>query len=339
MAVTNSMASFVFRQVVSTTGLPRRLWSVAREALVTVLHDPSCTMKIHGHEMSINLSHALPIYIARYPQYDAVLARLGEFVRRRRHRLRVIDVGANIGDSIAAFMGDGDGVFLAVEPTPRFRALLEANWGRDPRVQIVAAMCSSSDGIAGVSIGEHQGTAVLRESAQGTEVTTWTIDRLVRDRRFSPVDVIKIDTDGFDFDVIEGARDTLSTDRPAVIFECDVFDNLTYVDRIRNTFSLLHEFGYRRALVYDNAGYIMGFVDIGNLSCLDSLVFYQVTSPFPYFDILVLPDEDCEAFYVTELDWFAGLAHGACQKAARSLIKALRAAVTGSWSSGGERLA
>jgi FkbM family methyltransferase len=339
VAVTNSITSFVFQQVVSTTGLPRRLWSVARNALVAVLHDPSCTMKIHGHEMSINLSHALPIYTAHFPQYDKVLTRLGGFVRRRRHRLRVIDVGANIGDSIAAFMGDGDGVFLAVEPTPKFRTLLEANWGRDPRVQIVAAMCSSSDRVVGVSIGEHKGTAVLRESPQGTEVPVCTIDRLVRERGFSPVDVIKIDTDGFDFDVIEGARDTLCTDRPAVIFECDVFDNSSYVDRIRSTFSLFHEFGYRRALVYDNAGYIIGQVDIGNSSCFDSLLFYQVTSPFNYFDILMLPDEDCEAFYVTELDWFAGLAHGACQQAARSLITALRGAATGNRSPGRERLA
>ncbi len=326
MEASRNLASFVFRRVVSARGIARRLWGIVRNAMVTLLHDPTCAMRIHGRAMCINLSHALPIYAARFPQYDAVLSRLGDFTRQRRHRLRVVDVGANIGDSIAAFMRDGEGVFLAIEPTPKFRALLEANWGQTKTVQIVAAMCSSSDGIADVSIGEHHGTAALRKSASGVEVPVYTVDRLVRTHAFSPVDVIKIDTDGFDFDVIEGALETLRADHPAVIFECDIFGNPSYVERVGKTLSLFQRIGYRHALVYDNTGYIMDRVDINDPSCLDFLLFFQVTSPFSYFDILLLAEDDAECFFSTELDYFTSLSQGACHEAARSLAAALKAA-------------
>jgi hypothetical protein len=96
----------------------------------------------------------------------------------------------------------------------------------------------------------------------------------------------------------------ISRNHPIVLFECDVFDNINYVEDCLSTLRIFERSGYRYFLLYDNFGSLMGRYSFSNLSPFRSLLYYQLTSSFHYFDILVMKDEDISHFYQAEIDYF-----------------------------------
>jgi hypothetical protein len=72
------------------------------------------------------------------------------------------------------------------------------------------------------TLGEfiHPGVALLRKET----VDVHTLDRLIRDEGLQRVDVMKLDVEGEEARLIEGARGVLETMRPIVLFELAVFE-------------------------------------------------------------------------------------------------------------------
>ena len=308
------IASLVFRRAVATGGLRGMLWSAARRGLIGWLDDPVCSMPVHGRNLRINLSHGLPIYRARHPCYDSLPGRLGPFLRRRRGSLVGIDVGANVGDSVAAFLGPdtpgsaGDGApdrFLAIEPNPKFWRILLDNWGHDARVTPLATLCSSGSQTASFTIHEKNGTASIVQSAEGASMAQQPLDDIVADHpTFADTNLIKVDTDGHDFEVLASAAQTIATNRPAVLFECDVFGRADYTDSVLGTLGLFAHCGYTRCLVYDNLGYLLGCHRLDNPAAIQTLLFYQLTSELGYLDLLLMTEPDLADFHAAELRFF-----------------------------------
>lgn len=300
-----ALSTIVFQNTATSKGLKFRFWSFLRKGILRVFDDPICRMPVHGRVININLSHDLPLYQARHPYYDTLPARLAHFLRRRNGHVVGIDVGANIGDSLVAFVNAADDQFLAIEPNLKFFQILQSNWKGDPRVIALPVLCSAIDEVANVLIIEKRGTASVVKSAAGNGIQQRTIDSLVIDYSFlSSCNLIKIDTDGHDFEVLDGAMVLIGTTKPAILFECDVFGRDNYTERIAEVFQKLNHAGYGGFLLYDNFGHLMGRYLFGRLENFFHLIFYQLSSAFHYFDILVLADEDLNNFHVMEIDFF-----------------------------------
>jgi hypothetical protein len=82
-----------------------------------------------------------------------------------------------------------------------------------------------------------------------------TLDEVFRNR--DPVDFIKIDTDGFDLEILRGAEDTLRRDKPIVYFELDV-DLLSTADTDLNWLQAL---GYQQLVCLEPEGGLIGMTD------------------------------------------------------------------------------
>ena len=119
------------------------------------------------------------------------------------------------------------------------------------------------------------------------------------------MDILKIDTDGHDFEVIRGAVGVITQHRPAVLFECDPTDNPSYVTDCTAAITLFRQLGYRHFLLYDNLGHLLGKYSLDHPEVFYELLFYQLTSPLCYFDILVMKDEDLTPFHLQEIAYFA----------------------------------
>ncbi len=50
----------------------------------------------------------------------------------------------------------------------------------------------------------------------------------------------------------------------------------------------------------------MGKYPLSNFRAIQCLMFYQLTSPFYYFDILVMKDAELSDFFKSEVDYFTG---------------------------------
>lgn len=130
----------------------------------------------------------------------------------------VLDVGANVGAYtllFATWVGDRGRVF-AFEPAPDacdgLRTHVTLN-GFDDRVTVVEAAVAATAGDAPFAIHPSGGASSLAlssvDGATHVRVRTETIDDVCRQHALLPA-VIKIDVEGAELEVLEGARNTLA---------------------------------------------------------------------------------------------------------------------------------
>ncbi len=300
------IATVVYQQYLASRGIKRRAWSFVRKALIKLLNDPTCSLSIHGRCLKLPLSHSLPDYLKQFCFYDRLPQRISEYIHHKQGHLCCIDVGANIGDTIASFYKKDTDTFLAIEPNPKFNKLLAENWGWNKNVTVVSDICSSGSSEDTFIIQEKQGTASILQTENGIKMSRKSLDEIVNDYPLvKNANVLKIDTDGHDFEVIAGSGKLLLRNLSIVLFECDAFENNNYVEDCLRTLKIFQQSGYNYFLLYDNFGNLMGRYSLSDLSPFQNLLFFQITSNFYYFDILVMKDEDIFQFYKAEIDYFA----------------------------------
>src|SRR5689334_15134237 len=125
------MYQIIFNQALHGRGEARR-WGRRLRRLILKWTDPVVSWELNGRKLRLPLSHELPFYRQQLPTYSANLERLAAALRKAHGKLVMIDVGANIGDSVALVgAGPGDACLL-LEGDPRYFALLEANTAELP---------------------------------------------------------------------------------------------------------------------------------------------------------------------------------------------------------------
>jgi FkbM family methyltransferase len=144
----------------------------------------------------------------------------------------VVDVGANLGEwtvPLARAVGP-KGQVLAIEPQQRAAAALAKTLAANAFAQADLLGCAlgDHDGAAEfavpkvTSVSVDTGTAHLGPRAAGHEVVTVALRRLdtvAAERRLDRIDLIKIDVEGHERQVLDGAGATLARFRPVLVME------------------------------------------------------------------------------------------------------------------------
>lgn len=173
------------------------------------------------------------------------------FVRRGQ---TVWDVGANLGlfAFAAAHRAGSSGCVIALEPDAWLLQLLRRSETLQPEssapVQIVPAAVASSCGLRTFNIARRSRATNFLSGYGSTQtggvserhtVVTVTLDWLAQ--RLPRPDLIKIDVEGAELEVLQGAREVLRSARPVLL--CEVC-----AEQSAAVTALLHELGYR---IYD----------------------------------------------------------------------------------------
>ncbi len=146
-----------------------------------------------------------------------------------------LDVGANIGVySMALARLAPDGKIYAFEPSTEAFGHLNRNLAENDINNVEAFNCAIGDksGTVGyhfipefsawsrtVDSGSETNTSLLAPDAVSTDVACTTIDEFVAENAIERLDVIKIDVEGDELKVLEGAKKTLESLRPMVVLE------------------------------------------------------------------------------------------------------------------------
>lgn len=143
-----------------------------------------------------------------------------------------VDVGANEGlyTLFASKRVGSGGLVFAFEPSTREFERLEQNvlLNELPNVKRFRVALAERNGEADLAVAgyQHEGQNTLGDFAyEGVEllrkerVSTRTLDDLVEEEGLPRVDVIKIDAEGAECRVIEGARQVINHFRPVLLFE------------------------------------------------------------------------------------------------------------------------
>lgn len=135
-----------------------------------------------------------------------------DFVHQRRTAL---DIGANVGLWSRSLCAAFDQV-IAFEPVGLFRECLERNVTAANLTTMTVALgdCNTTADMI-ITAGNTGHTHIDPASLGQGSVTVVTLDSL----NISNIDYIKMDCEGFEYRVIQGAEKTIKTWRPVVVVE------------------------------------------------------------------------------------------------------------------------
>lgn len=183
------------------------------------------------------------------------------FVRHLKPGGFVVDAGANFGHYalVASGIVGETGLVVAFEPFPRNYDLLKANAELQPVKNIVAeqaGLAAASGTLDLITDEENPGghsfnpNLIWKAGAKVT-VPVYALDDYIREKGISrPLDILKSDTQGYEWRLISGARETILKDRPIVL--CEVAPHA--LAEIGDSFETLLDF-------FEDAGYGMYLVE------------------------------------------------------------------------------
>lgn len=203
-------------------------------------------------------------------------------------RAVVFDIGANIGMTAVIAAKSGAAEVHAFEPDPNVFPLL---------LDTIAANAVSVDA-HNMALGESEGSLSFfsnPSSASASHLVTQdtlghtptgtvqmsTLDAFVNVRGIDRIDFIKIDVEGFEIDVLRGARKTIERMKPSLLVEFNAFTMVGFRDinprdllrQLQQTFPYVYRFKDGQSSLIDSDAAALGFIhdNLVSAGCVDDL--------------------------------------------------------------------
>lgn len=172
----------------------------------------------------------------------------------------VVDIGANIGAhtlALANYVGE-HGKVIAFEPTQyAYQKLLrnislnaelksrivpeQIMLGQENQVQCQTSVYSSWRVVGDAERHpKHLGELKTTEGA-----SMWRLDSYLDEKQYPRIDLIKLDVDGYECEVLNGARGRLERDRPIICFELAPYVLNERGNSLKELVDILREYNYR----------------------------------------------------------------------------------------------
>jgi FkbM family methyltransferase len=261
------------------------------------LGDPLVIYELDGYKLLMPISHKLPIYRKKYPDYSSNLGRIAREITLMSPGATAIDIGANIGDSVAIIRHQCFMPILCIEGNEHFLEVLKRNvavFGGG--VQVFGGYVAMETGAIEATASSVDGSAHLRR-VTGTglpPISAKSLQDIIREfPDFRRPRLVKVDTDGFDAAILRGALAMLCENRPVVFFEYDPFFLSANGDSGLSLLNQLRGIGYSKALVYDNFGDYILSVDSDDLPKWRDLdAYFSGRRGDRYMDVCLFADDD-----------------------------------------------
>lgn len=242
-------------------------------------------------------------YRSTWQLYDEPLAYIASAIREVHGEYRAIDIGANVGDTAAAINAGGTVPVLCIEGDEAYWGYLERNARTlGPHVVLEKSFVGGAPGYVSADALDrgHGTTSAVRaiETGAANGVPVLRLEQILnRHASFRDARLLKVDTDGFDFDILLAHTDYLSAEKPIVFFEYLIKTSEPDFEKSLDCINRLLAIGYDRFLVFDNFGnYLLStassdtFRDL-NLFLLSNSVFGQAVY---YLDICAFAPSHAE---------------------------------------------
>lgn len=260
---------------------------------------------LYGQTLVVPAEHPLATILKIYPQCNRPLGLAVEAIAAlsaNNSAIVVVDVGANIGDTVAIVEQRLPGIcsYLCIEADENMAALCRLNNAGNDRVTVKQSF-----------IGEEEGSLVRLEddgrANPSTKLATMANvesgvphDRLVRldtvvlpfARAHGGLSLIKVDTEGYDFSVLRSGPTLLSRYSPALYFEW--FPRLLagLNEEVWSGFEFLEQLGYGHFVFFTSQGDFYCEISDPDRFFLQSLASVtQREGSFEYFDVFASTDE------------------------------------------------
>jgi FkbM family methyltransferase len=228
-----------------------------RGTILKVLHERAATdgkvwCKSPGGDVLADLADLMGEAVFYFGDQDPALTWVCRRLVSRGNT--VLDIGANIGvmTLLLSQLVEDTGIIYSFEPNPPIysglAAAIKRNNVKNVRLQSIALGSEPGALELFVPAGNAGAGSLIRKpqvpGGHRVVVKMETLDRFLAQQNISSIHFIKIDVEGFEEQVLQGARHTFESIRPqAVLFEMnDYFGRPLFEHPV---FRMLHEFDYQ----------------------------------------------------------------------------------------------
>ena len=236
--------------------------------------------------------HALPTYKKLNKNYDRFLPHLVKYFKSAKYT--VVDIGANVGDSLAGMIEKNSKLnFICIEADNSFYDYLKKNLQiikkniKNAKIKIIKEFVGNN--VTNVFLKGKNGTKKAEINTNGGGIKCVPLDKILSNE--SNIRLIKTDTDGFDYDVLNSSISIIKKNKPLIFFEYQ-FENKNKIYSYSKTFKQLEKIGYCDWVIFDNYGTII--LRTNQLKIIKQLTNYinlqnnlRGTRTIYYFDIFV----------------------------------------------------
>ena len=207
---------------------------------------------INGLEIVLPPEHLLTLYNYIYPKYDTFLP---ELVSNIDKNMSVIDIGANVGDTLVRLIASNSKLnYYSIEADEYFFEYLKKNNEKfkintQTKIKLIKELVGLD--LVGYLKGTSSGTKSLVENNDGLK--TKKLDEIILEHNINNIALIKVDVDGYDYNVLLSGLNQIKKHKPVLFFEYIYVNELGYIDVINK----LNEIGYKNWTVLNNYGVVI----------------------------------------------------------------------------------
>ena len=251
-------------------------------------------VRVGRYKLWANADHTIEQHLTNHKYYSRNLPRIAKYMEHKYPQYAIIDVGANIGDTIALLRSEGvnQQVYL-IEGEASYYKLLQKNLPQFDGAEAYQTFLGENNSVKQGGVEAARGTAKLNtRTGQTTEIKK--LDDLVNEHAFKNVKLLKIDTDGFDFQILRGSFDFIRNHKPVLFFEYDAVYLVEQGEHGTKTLDDLLALGYNKIIYYDNFGKMLLSTTLSNRQLVEQLYIYMSRNDgaFPYFDVCAFHKND-----------------------------------------------
>ena len=273
--------------------------------------------KIGKFYLNMREEHILPTLLKYQPYYSTNLPRLAVELFKKYPDLKMIDVGANIGDTVALTRSQCSFPITCIEGDNDFFSLLKTNTKQFKDVQIFNQLLGDKNENVITKFKKNIETARIHNNqsavSDGTMLSVITLDHFLEahtDIRQSKL--LKIDTDGYDMKILRGGLEYIKKIKPVIFAEYDTIFFAEHGETGTTTLMALENLGYDDIIYYDNFGKLIISSSLSNhllIKQMDDYIDMEQRTPFPYYDIALFHRDDkdiAKQFIENEMSFFYG---------------------------------
>lgn len=280
------------------TSLSHRL-ARFRLAVSLTLPDKPVRRRVRGIDMLLPRRHGLPYFAGAGSLYAENLVELSRLIREAEGELCLLDIGANVGDSVLLALDRAQGSAVCVEPDPEWLTYLEANVGDKANIAVEPSILLGAEADLGtpLAIVHHAvGTSQVTRADEGGGIPAITTDELLRRHpQLERVRLIKSDTDGYDVLLMPHLVKTFAGSRPVIFFEYDPRPTRIATPELdpKAIWQEIAAAGYEQAVIWDNRGRLITSAPTSSLAALCAVLDQpEKERGYGFWDVAVAHRED-----------------------------------------------
>ncbi len=235
-----------------------------------------------------------------YPDLNSQLGRLAAVIFKKYPGMTVIDVGANVGDTIAILKSAVDILpVIGIEGDDVSFSYLERNITQFSNIHVVKTFLGEKTQDAKVNMDNTGWNNTIIPDAGGAQhISFKSLDDVITAGGFGNVEIklLKVDVEGFDTIVLRGATAIIQKNKPVLFFEYNRKSMKMINEEGLPTIMSFYKFGYTKIIFFDHKGNLVLATDLQNSDVITYMHNYISSEKnlLAYYDICIFHSNDVE---------------------------------------------